>query len=339
MSSGLNSPLLPKRRLGANGPILSALGLGCMGMSDMYGTAATRNDTESIATIQAAVDGGVQLLNTGDFYGMGHNELLIGRALSGGRREHVAISVKFGVLRTPQGGMAGIDGRPASVKNFAAYSLRRLGVDVIDIYQPARVDPNVPIEDTVGAIAELIAEGKVRYLGASELNAEQLKRAHAVHPVAALEIEYSLATRFIEKEILPTARSLGIGVIAYGALSRGLLSGTLDQNLPPSDFRAHQPRFTGANFAKNMEKVQRLAAVASRLGATPSQVAIAWVMSRGDDIITLVGTTNRTRLGENLAAAGVQLSETVLAELDEVFGPDAMAGERYDSRGMQMVAR
>ncbi|HEY0945786.1 MAG TPA: aldo/keto reductase [Opitutaceae bacterium] len=328
------------RKIGRSGLESSALGLGCMGMSDLYAHSAARDDTESIATIQAAIDAGITFLDTGDFYGCGHNEMLIARALAGGeRRQQVCLSVKFGVLRTPQGGVSGIDGRPGAVKNFAAYSLRRLGVDVIDLYQPARLDPAVPLEDTIGAIAELIKEGKVRYLGVSELNSEQLRRAHRVHPVSAIEIEYSLATRFIEQDIMPTARELGIGIVAYGALSRGLLSGTLDGKFAPNDFRAHQPRFQGGNFARNMEKVEALKAIAGRLGVTPAQIAVAWVMSRGDDIVTLIGTSKRSRLAENLRAVDLRLDAAALSELEQVFAPGAMAGERYDAQGMRLVPR
>jgi aryl-alcohol dehydrogenase-like predicted oxidoreductase len=311
-----------------------------MGMSYMYGTAATRDDAESLATIRAAVDAGVTFINTGDFYGMGHNEALVGRALAGGRRDRVTVSVKFGLLRTPQGGVGGLDGRPAAVKNFAAYSLQRLGVDVIDVYQPARVDPAVPLEETVGAVADLVAEGKVRYLGVSELSAEQLRRAHAVHPVAALEIEYSLATRFIEDDILPTARALGVGVVAYGALGRGLLTGAVHaEALAPGDFRAHNPRFQGDNLARNRERAAALGEIARALGATPAQLALAWVMGRGDDVVTLFGTTRRARLAENLGAARLVLPPDVRARLDREFGPGAFAGERYDAAGMRLAAR
>lgn len=334
----MTHPSLAIRPLGARGLLTSSIGLGCMGMSDMYGTSATRDDAESIATIQAAVDAGVGFIDTGDFYGMGHNELLVGKALAGARRERAVISVKFGVLRTPRGEVSGLDGRPAAVKNFAAYTLRRLGTDVIDIYQPARVDPAVPIEETIGAIADLISEGKVRYLGVSELTAEQLERAHRVHPVTALEIEYSLATRFIEPEILPLARKLGIGIVAYGALSRGLLTGTLDGKFAPTDFRAHNPRFQGDNFTRNMDKVKSLQTISGRLGATPSQLAIAWVMAQGPDIVTLVGTSKRARLTENLKAAELQLSSSVLAELDSAFAPNAISGGRYDAEHAKLVA-
>jgi aryl-alcohol dehydrogenase-like predicted oxidoreductase len=332
----ISDSLVP-RRLGSQGLAAYPLGLGCMGMSDMYGT--SHDDAESVATLQAAVDAGVNYINTGDFYGSGHNELLVGRALTGGRRGQVSISVKCGVMRDPAGKVVGLDGRPAAVKNFAAYSLRRLGVEVIDVYQAARVDPAVPIEDTVGAIADLIRDGKVRYLGASELNAEQLRRAHAVHPVSALEIEYSLATRFIEGEILPTARRLGIGVVAYGALTRGLLTGTLDGKFAPTDFRAHNPRFQGHNFDQNMKRVDALRSIASRLDATPAQVALAWVMSRGQDIVTLFGTSKRSRLEENLAAQKLSLGVNVLSELERIFNPDAIAGDRYDAEHMHIVAQ
>jgi aryl-alcohol dehydrogenase-like predicted oxidoreductase len=333
----MNGISLTPRKLGMQGLSLAPIGVGCMGMSDMYGT--SHDDEESVATIQAAIDAGVTLINTGDFYGSGHNELLVGRALNGGRRDQVSISVKFGVLRTPQGGVGGIDGRPAAVKNFAAYSLRRLGIEAIDIYQPARIDPSVPLEETVGAIADLIREGKVRHLGVSEMNAAQLRRAHAVHPVTALEIEYSLATRFIEADILPTARALGVGIVAYGALTRGLLTGTLDGKFAPQDFRAHNPRFQGDNFTQNMRRVEALRMIAARVGATPAQLAIAWVMSRGKDVVTLVGTSKRTRLAENLKASNVSLGADVFAELDQLFGPDSIAGARYDAQHMNIVAQ
>lgn len=327
-----------ERTLGAQGLRASAIGLGCMGMSDLYGTAATRDDATSIATIHAALDAGITLFNTGDFYGSGHNELLLGRALAG-RRERALISVKFGALRTPSGGFAGIDGRPASVKNFAAYSLRRLGVDVIDIYQPARVDPAVPLEETVGAVADLIKEGKVRYLGVSEMGAAQLRRAHAVHPVSALEIEYSLASRDIEAEILPVARKLGVGIVAYGVLSRGLLSGSVARNFAPSDFRAHAPRFRGEQLERNLAKVEELRTIAQRQGITPAQLAIAWVLDRGEDFVALVGTTRPDRLRENLGALAFRLSAADRAALDATFGPDAIVGERYPAVQMGLVAR
>ena len=326
------------RHLGAHGPVVSALGLGCMGMSDFYRSRAGRDDAESLATITEALDSGITLIDTGDFYGMGHNEALVARAIAG-RRESVFLSVKFGALRSPSGAFLGFDGRPAAVKNFAAYSLQRLGVDVIDLYQPARVDPAVPYEETIGTVADLIREGKVRHLGISEVSAEQMRRAHAVHPVTALQIEYSLATRLIEGEILPAARELGVGIVAYGALSRGLLSGTFDGTLVPGDFRAHSPRFTGQNLAHNLERVAALQEIAARKGCTASQLAIAWVLARGEDIVPIVGTTKRTRLRENLQALSITLDASDLAELDQAFAPGAIAGERYPEQQMQLVAR
>jgi pyridoxine 4-dehydrogenase len=309
-----------------------------MGMSDFYGSKAGRDDAESLATIAEALDRGITLLDTGDFYGMGHNEALVAKAIAG-RRDSVFLSVNFGGLRSPSGAFLGFDGRPVAVKNFAAYSLQRLGVDVIDLYQPARVDPAVPYEETIGAVADLIREGKVRFLGISEASAEQMRRAHAVHPVAALQIEYSLATRLIEAEILPVARELGIGVVAYGALSRGLLSGTFDTNLAVGDFRAHSPRFTGQNLAHNLERVAALKDFAARKGCTAAQLAIAWVLSRGEDIVSIVGTAKRTRLRENLQSLDVALNAADLAELDQAFAPGAIAGDRYPEPQMRMVPR
>ena len=324
------------RSLGTAGPTVSALGLGCMGMSDLYGPA---DDAESIATIQAAVDAGITLLDTGDYYGMGHNELLLRDALRGRDREAVLYSVKFGALRGPDGGWLGFDGRPAAVKNFLAYTLRRLGTDHVDIYRLGRLDPAVPIEETVGAIAELIEAGYVRYAGLSEVGADTLRRAHATHPVADLQIEYSLISRGIEAEILPACRELGVGVTAYGVLSRGLLSGhwSRDRELPPTDFRAHAPRFQRDNLEQNLSLAEALGEVAESKGATAAQVAIAWVLSRGEDIVPLVGARRRDRLSEALGALDLDLTEDDLDALERAVPAQAAAGERYDARQMAIL--
>lgn len=314
------------RQLGTAGPAVSALGLGLMGMSDLYGPA---DEQESIATVHAAIEAGVTLLDTGDFYGMGHNELLLRDALRGADRERVVISVKFGALRDPDGNWLGNDARPAAVKNFVAYSLRRLGTDHIDIYRPARLDPDVPIEDTVGALAELVRAGHIRYIGLSEVGAETLRRAAAVHPIADLQIEYSLLSRGIEAEILPAARELGIGITAYGVLSRGLLSGhwTPSRELTPGDFRAYSPRFQPENVEANLALVESLRKVAEAKGATVAQVAIAWVARQGEDIVPLVGARTRARLAESLTE--VALTDEDVAEIERAVPADAAAGERY----------
>ncbi|HVV07673.1 aldo/keto reductase [Amycolatopsis sp.] len=324
------------RRLGATGPVVSALGLGLMGMSDLYGPA---DDTESIATIHAALEAGVNLLDTGDFYGMGANELLLREALRGHDRDNAVISVKFGALRDPDGGWAGQDGRPVAVKNFAAYTLRRLGTDHIDIYRPARLDPQVPVEDTVGAIAELIEAGHVRHIGLSEVGAETLRRAAAVHPIADLQIEYSLLSRGIEAEILPTARELGIGITAYGVLSRGLLSGrwSSDRALAGGDFRGFSPRFQGENLEHNLKLVEALRAVAEDKGVTVAQVAIGWVAAQGTDIVPLVGARTRERLAESLGANGFGLPEVDIKAIEAAIPADAAAGARYDAGSMHAL--
>lgn len=324
------------RKLGTNGPEVSALGLGCMAMSDFYGSSKSRDREESIQTIQMALSEGVNFLNTGDFYGIGHNELLINEALKGVSTKPM-ISVKFGALRDPSGGFNGYDMRPAAVKNFAAHSLTRLGVDVIDLYQPSRVDPQVPIEDTVGAIKDLIQEGKVRYLGISEATPEMIRRAHKVHPVTALEIEYSLATRVVEKEILQTIRELGIGLVPYGVLSRGLLSGKLPESMETADFRAHSPRFQGKNLEANQKHVNLLQNIAREKGYTAAQLAFAWVLHQGKDIVPLMGTTNRSRLKENLDALRIQLSIEELSQLSEAFPAGTFEGNRYPEWGMHLV--
>lgn len=315
------------RTLGKTGPRVSALGLGLMGMSDFYGPA---DEAESIATIHAALDAGITLLDTGDFYGMGSNELLLRKALEGRPRDRAIISVKFGALRDPALNWNGYDARPAAVKNFVAYSLRRLGTDYIDIYRPARLDPAVPIEETVGAIAELIKAGYVRHIGLSEVGAQTLRRAAAVHPIADLQIEYSLISRGIEASILPTCRELGIGITAYAVLSRGLISGHWRKDSTTAgDFRSHSPRFTGANVDRNLALVDALRAIATERGVTVAQIAIAWVLSRGEDIVPLVGARRRDRLTEALGALDVTLSPDDIARIERAVPPDAVAGERY----------
>jgi aryl-alcohol dehydrogenase-like predicted oxidoreductase len=324
------------RQLGKTGPTVSAIGLGAMGMSALYGPS---DRDESIATIHAALDRGVTLIDTGDFYGMGHNELLIRDALRGRRRDDVVVSVKFGAQRGPDGGWLGYDGRPAAVKTALAYTLQRLGTEFVDIYRPARLDPSVPIEDTVGAIAELVEAGYVRHVGLSEVGPDTIRRAHAVHPVSDLQIEYSLASRGIEREILPVCRELGIGVTAYAVLSRGLLSGhwTPDRELGSTDFRGHSPRFQGDNLARNLALVETLRTVAGELDATVAQVAIAWVSARGDDIVPLVGSRRRDQLDEALHALDVRLGETDLTRIEAAFPPDAFAGDRYATAQMALL--
>ncbi len=320
------------RELGTGGPTVSALGLGCMGMSGMYGPA---DRTEGIATIHAAHDAGITLLDTGDFYGMGHNELLIGEALKGVPRDRVFVSVKFGALRDPAGGWSGYDGRPQAVKNYLAYSLQRLGLDHIDIYRPSRIDPNVPIEETIGAIADMVKAGYVRHIGLSEVGAQTVRRAAAVHPISDLQIEYSLISRGIEDEILPTCRELGIGVTAYGVLSRGLISGHWHKgSTGPNDFRTHSPRFQGANVDANLALVDALRKVAAEKGISVAQAAIAWVAAQGNDIVPLVGARSRERLGEALGALSVALSQSDLAAIEQAVPKDAAAGARYPAAQM-----
>jgi aryl-alcohol dehydrogenase-like predicted oxidoreductase len=322
------------RRLGAVGPTVSSLGLGLMGMSDLYGPA---DDAESLATIRAALDAGITLLDTGDFYGMGHNELLLRDALRGHNRERAVISVKFGALRGPDGSWGGVDTRPAAIKNFLGYSLTRLGTDYVDIYRPARFDPSVPIEETVGAMAELVEAGWVRHIGLSEVGADTLRRAAAVHPIADLQIEYSLVSRGIESTILPTARELGVGITAYGVLSRGLLSGHWSTDRDVRDFRARLPRFTGANLETNLALVEALRTVAEDRGATVAQVAIAWVASRGEDVVPLVGARTRDRLEESLAARDLTLTAGDLAAIEAAVPAEAVAGTRYDTTQMSFL--
>jgi aryl-alcohol dehydrogenase-like predicted oxidoreductase len=326
------------RSLGTTGLTVSALGLGCMGMSDFYGPA---DEAESVATIQAALDAGITLLDTGDYYAAGHNELLIREALRGRDREQAVISVKFGLMRGPDGSIVGNDLRPAAVKNFLAYTLRRLGTDYVDVYRPGRVFPDVPIEETVGAIAEMVEAGYVRHLGLSEVGAETIRRAHAVHPVADVQIEYSLISRGIEEEILPTCRELGIGVTAYGVLSRGLLSGhwstEREASLTPHDFRASAPRFQGENLERNLELVETLRAVADEKDATVAQLAIAWALSRGEDVVPIVGARTRERLAESLGAVEVDLTQDDLTRIENAVPVEAVAGERYHAEQMAIL--
>ncbi|MEV0205342.1 aldo/keto reductase [Streptomyces sp. NPDC050788] len=330
---------IQKRNLGTTGPQVSALGLGCMGMSGMYGEA---DRAESIATIHAALEAGVTLLDTGDFYGMGHNELLISEALRtapAALRENALVSVKFGAHRGPDGAWLGYDTRPSAVKTWAAYSLQRLGVDHIDVYRPARLDPNVPIEETVGAISELVEQGYVRHIGLSEVGADTIRRAAATAPIADLQIEYALISRSPEREILPTLRELGIAVTAYGVLSRGLISGhvTPGQQYAQNDFRAHSPRFQGENLQHNLTLVESLRKIAEQKGVSVAQIAIAWVLSRGEDIVPLVGARTRERLGEALGALDVTLDADDLAAIEAAVPADAAAGERYAPAQMAML--
>lgn len=319
---------MPTRILGRNGPQVSALGLGCMS----YMQPGEEAGRDAVRTIQAAMDAGFTFLDTADFYGCGVSEMNVGRAIRG-RREQAFLSVKFGVQTSPTQGIIGLDGRPNSVKNFAAYSLRRLGVDVIDLYQPARADPDVPYEETIGAVADLIKEGKVRYLGVSEVGADLLRRAHAVHPVAALEIEYSLACRFIEAKILPTARELGVAIVPYRILADGLLTGG---SPPNTHFRV--PRMQGENYTRNRETAKALDEMAAGKGVTPAQLAIAWVLSRGDDIVPLTGINRPSRIAENMAALAIVLTAHERAELDRTFAPDAIVGARYPEAVLKWAA-
>lgn len=327
------------RTLGTTGPTVSAVGLGCMGMSALYGDA---DRGTSIATVHAALDAGVTLLDTGDFYGMGHNELLIREALasaSPSARERALVSVKFGALRDPEGAFIGLDGRPAAVRNFLAYSLQRLGTDHIDIYRMARLDPAVPVEETIGVLSELVTAGYVRHIGLSEVGADTIRRAAATAPIADLQIEYSLFSRDIEAEILPTCRELGIGVTAYGVLSRGLLSGrwSRERALSPGDFRAASPRFFSGNLDRNLALVEALRPVADGKGVSVARVAIAWVLSRGDDIVPLVGARRLDQLAEGLGALDITLDAADLAAIEAAIPAREVAGERYPQAQMAIL--
>ncbi|WP_280441963.1 aldo/keto reductase [Nocardia brasiliensis] len=327
---------IPTVQLGETGPTVSRIGLGAMGMSGMYGAT---DDAESTATIHAALDAGANLIDTGDFYGAGHNELLIGKAIAARPREDIVLSVKFGGLRGPGGTWGGVDTRPAALRNFLTYSLQRLGVDYVDIYRPARLDPNVPIEDTVGAIGELIEAGYVRQVGLSEVGADTIRRAAAVHPIADLQIEYSLISRGIEAEILPVCRELGIGVTAYGVLSRGLLSNSVQAGttFAANDFRAHSPRFQGENLDRNLELVAALAEIATAKGVSVAQLAIAWVLTRGADIVPIIGARRRERWTEAVGALEISLTADELATIEAAVPVDRIAGTRYASEQMAML--
>jgi aryl-alcohol dehydrogenase-like predicted oxidoreductase len=319
------------RRLGAAGPTVFPLALGCMGMSGMYGPA---DEAESIATIHAALDAGVTLLDTGDYYGAGHNELLIGRALRD-RREKALVSVKFGALRGPDGNWIGLDTRPAATKNFLAYTLTRLGLDHVDIYRPGRLDPNVPIEEKIGGVADLVKAGYVRAIGLSEVGADTIRRANAVHAISDLQIEYSLISRGPEATILPVLDELGIGVTAYGVLSRGLLSGSLPKSR--GDFRAHLPRFTGPNRQTNQQLIEALRRLAEDKKVSATQLAIAWVLAKGKTIVPLIGARTRTQLSESLGALHVTLTAADIAKIEAAVPAAAVAGTRYDERQMSVL--
>jgi aryl-alcohol dehydrogenase-like predicted oxidoreductase len=319
------------RQLGSTGPLVFPLALGCMGMSGMYGHS---DEGESIATIHAALDQGMTLLDTGDFYGAGHNEMLIGRALRD-RRDQALLSVKFGALRAPDGSWLGFDARPAAVKNSLSYSLTRLGVDHIDIYRPSRLDPEVPIEETVGAIADLVKAGYVRAIGLSEVGPDTIRRAQAIHPISDLQIEYSLISRGPETKIFPALEELGIAVTAYGVLSRGLLSGSTPA--PRGDLRAHMPRFTADNRERNERLVETLRGLAAERGIRPTQLAIAWVLAKGNTIVPVIGARTRTQLTESLGALQVELSSAELARIEQAVPPSAVAGTRYAEQQMRML--
>jgi len=328
---------MERRRLGTNGPEVSAIGLGCMGMSEFYGDT---DEAESIATIHHALDQGVNFLDTADMYGVGRNEELVGRAI-GGRRGEVFLATKFGNVRGSDGSFRGVCGRPDYVREACDASLARLGVETIDLYYQHRVDPDVAIEETVGAMAELVRAGKVRYLGLSEAGPATIRRAHAVHPITALQTEYSLWSRDPEDKILPTVRELGIGFVPYSPLGRGFLTGRFQrpEDLPENDFRRHSPRFSGENFARNLKLVGRIEDMAAQKDCTPAQLALAWVLGQGDDLVPIPGTKRRRYLDENIGALQVSLSDAEKAEIDAILPPGAAAGTRYPEAAMAMLGR
>ena len=325
------------RELGSQGLKVPEMGLGCMGMSEFYGPS---DDAESIATIHHALDLGINFLDTADIYGPHRNEELVGRALKGKRDQYI-LATKFGIVRGPDPASRGVNGRPEYVKACCDASLRRLGIETIDLYYQHRVDPNVPIEETVGSMADLVRAGKVRFLGLSEAGPETIRRAHAEHPITALQTEYSLWSRDPEDEILPLVRELGIGFVAYSPLGRGFLGGAIRSldDLAPDDFRRTSPRFMGENFVKNLALVERIESLAKERGCTPSQLALAWVLSRGDDVAPIPGTRRRTHLDENAAAAEITLSPAELHEIEEISPKGAVSGGRYDEERMKLVGR
>lgn len=327
---------MERRKIGENGASISAIGLGCMGMSDLYGASDRK---ESIATIHAALEAGITLLDTGDFYGVGHNELLIREALQGYKRDNAFIAVKFGAMRSPDGGWVGVDGRPQAVKNFLSYTLQRLGVDYIDLYQPARVDPTVPIEETIGAIADMVKAGYVKHIGLSEARVETIRRAHAIHPISWLQIEYSLFSRGVEEEIFPALRELGISLCAYGVLSRGLLSGawSKERKTDVRDFRTYAPRFSEQNIDKNLELVAALRIIAEEKHITVAQLAIAWVLYQGKDVIPLIGARRKLHLQDALTALNLNLNQEDIQRIELAVPKAAVAGTRYREIEMNML--